>query len=355
MFHHAHVGFHIENKKLVSYLEARCRDFDVVIIDCTVSEVVKGPHGIQQLILESGDAVAADLFIDASGFRSELIGRALEVPYTSYESTLFCDRAVIGGWHRTDEPVKPYTVAETMDAGWAWQIEHETFINRGYVYSSRFISDEDALAEFLRKNPKVSNEPRVVKFRTGRYSKMWVGNVIGIGNSSGFVEPLEASALQVIILQCRTLADILNDSLCDVPDTTIALYNTFVGQAWDDVRDFLAVHYRFNTRLETPFWQAARNDVALHGAEPLVDFYRENGPSGIGRTVLLHQNNPYGLEGYFAMLVGQKVPHAKPYQPTEAERRTFDAHRKEFRTLAKRGLDVKQSLESIRRPGWMWK
>ncbi|RYD74860.1 MAG: hypothetical protein EOP84_19235, partial [Verrucomicrobiaceae bacterium] len=225
---HRHVGFHIENHKLVSYLEARCRDFGVEILDATVQEVKRGEKGIEALVLQSGEEVTADLFIDASGFRSELLGRALETPFLSYDRTLFCDRAVIGGWSRTDEPIKSYTAAETMDAGWAWQIEHEKWINRGYVYSSRFISDEEALAELLRKNPKVTNQPRVVKFITGRHAQMWKGNVVGIGNASGFLEPLEASALQVIIIQSRTLADALSDSGCEPPPSVVGLYNGFI-------------------------------------------------------------------------------------------------------------------------------
>jgi len=351
---HQHVGFHIENQKLVSYLEARCRDFGVAIQDDTVQSVETDETGIRSLQLASGAQLTADLFIDASGFRSELLGRALKVPFSSYDRTLFCDRAVIGGWPRTDEPILSFTTAETMDAGWSWQIEHENWINRGYVYSSRFISDDDARRELLAKNPKITGEPRTVKFRTGRYQTMWVGNTVGIGNASGFVEPLEASALQVIIVQCRTLADLLYDSDFAPPPTAVKLYNTFIGQLWDDVRDFLAVHYRFNTRAKTPFWDAACAEVDLAGAEPLVEFYRENGPSSLGKTTLLNANNPYGLEGYFALLVGQKVPHAKPYAAPAAEARSMEGHRRDFLTRAKLGLDVRQTLDWIRRPGWTW-
>jgi tryptophan 7-halogenase len=223
IFHNNH-AFHIENKKLVAWLENVCRTFGVEITDATVTPE-KGENGISALVTEKMDRLTADLYIDASGFRSELLGRALQVPYISYSDALFCDRAVIAGWPRTDEPIKPYTVAETMDAGWAWQIEHENWINRGYVYASPFISDQTALEEFLRKNPEVSNEPRVVKFRSGRYGKNWVGNVVGIGNAVGFVEPLEATALQVICVEASTLADSLIDSLCEPTPTLIELYN----------------------------------------------------------------------------------------------------------------------------------
>src|SRR5207244_1117453 len=156
-----------------------------------------GPAGLAALITEGAERIVADLYVDASGFRSELLGRTLGEAFISYEDSLFCDRAVIGGWARTTEPIKPYTLAETMDAGWCWQIEHEHWINRGYVYSSKFLSDDAALRELLTKNPQVSSEPRVVKFRTGRYARNWVQNVVGIGNAVGFVEPLEATSLQV--------------------------------------------------------------------------------------------------------------------------------------------------------------
>src|SRR6185503_10571860 len=160
-FHNNH-AFHVENVKLVGWLEKVCREFGVEIMDATVRPEM-GPEGIMALIPENGPAIKADLYIDASGFRSELLGRALAESFNSYTDALFCDRAVIGGWSRTDEPIRPYTIAETMDAGWCWQIEHEHWLNRGYVYSSKFISDDAAREEFLRKNPKVTTEPRIVK------------------------------------------------------------------------------------------------------------------------------------------------------------------------------------------------
>ena len=222
--HNSH-AFHIENKKLVAWLENVSRELGVEVRDATV-KAEPGPGGIAALLTETGERITGDLYVDSSGFRSELLGRALAEPFISYEDSLFCDRAVIGGWERTNEPIKPYTLAETMDAGWCWQIEHEHWINRGYVYSSKFISDEAALAEFLAKNPKVSNQPRVVRFRTGRHTRNWVGNVVGIGNAVGFVEPLEATSLQVICVESITLADSLGDSLCAPTPTLIEIATT---------------------------------------------------------------------------------------------------------------------------------
>ena len=350
---HNHHAFHVENKRLVGWLENVSRQFGVEIVDATVRPET-GPQGIAALITESGDRITGDLYIDASGFRSELLGRALNEPFLSYTDALFCDRAVIGGWPRTDEPIKPYTVAETMDAGWCWQIEHENWINRGYVYASNAISDADALAELMRKNPRIANEPRVVKFRSGRYARNWVGNVVGIGNSVGFVEPLEATALQVICVEASTLADSLIDSLCAPTPSLVTLYNDYNAQAWDDIRDFLAVHYKFNTRLDNPFWQACRNDTKLHDAEFLVEFYKENGPSVVAGAQLLHSSNSFGMDGYLAMLIGQEVPHAKPFTPSAAEAKLWKDRCATWALEARRGMDVKQCLDAMRKPGMKW-
>ena len=350
---HNHHAFHIENKKLVGWLEKVCREFAIEITDATV-RAERDDHRIAALLTDTAERITADLFVDASGFRSELLGRALEEPFLSYADALFCDRAVIGGWPRTDEPIRPYTAAETMDAGWCWQIEHEHWINRGYVYSSRFIDDQPALDEFLRKNPKVANEPRVVKFRSGRYRRLWVDNVVAVGNAAGFVEPLEATALQIICVEASTLADSLLDSLCEPTPTLIHLYNDYNAQAWDDIRDFLAVHYKFNRRLATPFWEACRADTQLHNAEFLVDFYKENGPSVVAGAQLLHPSNSFGMDGYLALLVGQQVPHAKVYTPTAAEQKIWRDRCNTWAMEARRAMDVKQGLEAIRQPGMKW-
>jgi tryptophan halogenase len=277
------------------------------------------------------------------------------VPYRSFASSLFCDRAVIGGWHRTDETIWPYTTAETMDAGWCWQIEHENFINRGYVYSSEFTSDDAALAEFLQKNPKVATEPRVVRFRSGRYESMWRGNVVGIGNASGFVEPLEATALQVISVQTSTLADTLIDSDGAPPPTLRAIYDRYNTRQWDNVRDFLAIHYAFNSRADTPFWRRCREATELGGATEIVDFFRENGPALLTGDAVMDPRNHFGLEGYYALLVGQRVPHARTHAASPREQRAWRDGRARLHDQARRALTVPEALAAIRQPGMTWK
>ena len=354
-FGHQHLGFHIENVRLVGFLEALCRERGVLFRDATVEGIEIADGDISALRVAGGEKITADFFVDASGFRSELLGRAFGEPFTSYSDALFCDRAVIGGWDRNREPILPYTTCETMDAGWCWQIEHERFINRGYVYSSAHLDDEDARSEFLRKNLAVpADRTRIVKFRSGRYRRMWVGNAVAVGNASGFVEPLEATALGVILSQAVTLADCLEDSELHPTTTVRDIYNRTICGVWDDVRDFLSVHYRFNTRLDTPFWHHCREHVALGGAAAIVDFYRENGPSSLAKNILIGSGNPIGWEGYLALLAGQDVPHERPHTPSSTERAIWEIRVAECRAVAAQGFTPERLAALIRAPGWDW-
>jgi tryptophan 7-halogenase len=346
---HQRYAFHVENIKLVGALETLCREAGVEITDGTMRAAEPGPEGIGALVLESGERVVADLFVDASGFRSELLGRALEVPYQSFDRTLFCDRAVIGGWPRTSEPIKPYTTAETMDAGWSWQIEHEHFINRGYVYASAWISDDDARAEYLRKNPKVpADQTRVVKFRSGRYARCWTGNVVAVGNASGFVEPLEATAIQVICLQARTLVGALEESRFQPSESMRRLYNQYNCGQWDDIRDFLGIHYAFNTRLDTSFWRHCREHTDLAGASDFADFWKAHGASGLPSGLFVAPTSTFGLEGFLALMAGQRVPVAHPYVVPSAERETWRQHLTAFGEQARHGMGVRECLAAVK-------
>ena len=348
------VAYHMENADFVAALEHYAVARGITFTEGKVRAVEPGPEGVAALVLESGERVTADLFVDASGFRSELLGTALGEPFVSFDDALFCDRAIAGGWEREGEPVLPYTTAETMDAGWCWQIEHERHINRGYVFSSAFLSDEEAEAEFRRKNPKVQ-KTRVVKWRSGRHARTWVGNVVAMGNSGGFVEPLEATALFVICNASRALAIALADSECDPQPTMRDVFNSTVTRMWDEIRDFLAIHYRYNTRLDTPFWQHCQRDTALHGAARIVRYYEENGPStAFAGDLLTPETSIFHLEGFYALLLGQRVPHRRIRPHTAAEQQALATLRATNLAHAQRGLGVEESLALIRGPYWQW-
>ncbi len=347
-------AYHLDNKKLVAFLERRARNMGVDVIDDTVQDVARNEAGVSGLQLESGGLVEADFFVDCSGFRSLLIGQAFGEPLESFRPSLFCDRAVVGEWQRgDDEPIKPYTTAQTMNAGWCWQIDHEHHISRGYVYGSDFITDDEAEREFRQKNPRVG-PTHVIRFTSGRYRNAWVENVVAIGNSSGFVEPLESTALYVLCQDAKAVAE----SICDcrgMPSPSMrGQFNKRSRQTWETIRNFLAVHYKFNTRLDTPFWRACRSDVDLCGAAPIVEYYQQNGPSSLWHETLTPPDDIFELDGYYTILFGQRVPHEREYQPAPKEWRLAqeikDAHRK----MTRNALTSEEALAVVRGPNWQW-
>src|SRR5262249_11227469 len=140
-----------------------------------------------------------DLYVDASGFRSLLLEKFLGSPFESYASSLFCDRAIVAAVPQT-RAIHPYTTAETMAAGWCWRIPVGGEDHRGYVHASAFLDEDAAVAEMARANPGMG-EVRVVRFRSGRHRDLWLKNVVAVGNAYGFVEPLESTALHMVIVE----------------------------------------------------------------------------------------------------------------------------------------------------------
>jgi tryptophan halogenase len=348
-------AFHLENERLVTAMETMAEQLGIKTIegDMVGADVGEG-ETVTALHLEDGRTVEGDFFIDASGFRSELIGKVLEEPFVSFDKSLFCDRAVVGGWDRTDEPILPYTTATAMDSGWAWRIEHENHINAGYVFSSQFISDEEATEEFLQKHPHIKREPRIVRFRSGHTKRQWVGNVVAIGNSGGFVEPLEATALMIVCSNIETLIGFLQQTHLTPTPSIRDLYNFNTTEGWQDIRDFLALHYKVNTASDTPFWKHCQEDTKLERLQPFFEFYEQNGPSGYARYLLPRTNSDFGMEGYLVMMVGNKVPHRNNHKPSKKEIAIWKDRCFQAKNIARTGLTVKKSLDVIRRPDWQW-
>ncbi len=360
------VAYHLENQPFVDFLEKTARQIGVVIKDGTIKQVQTNGEGVAGLHLQSGEEYKADLYVDCSGFRSELIGKALEEPFIDFRSSLFCDRAVAGGWNRTDEVLMPYTTAETMNAGWSWKIEHDHLINRGYVYSSDFISDDEAEREFSEQNPKATDF-RIIKFKTGAYKRSWVKNVVALGNAAGFVEPLEATSLAFVTANAVRLVRALAGNRRKITVKSRDIYNQVSSTSWQNVRRFLAMHYQLNSRDTSPFWKACREETDLAGGEAIIEFYREYGPggpvSGDPDTPSKHRresaaviggHDPFGWEGYLTMLVGQKVSYRNAGMVTDNERLIWNQYSNQLSKVAEGGLTLKDSLDIMRSDEWSW-
>jgi tryptophan halogenase len=236
-----------------------------------------------------------------------------------------------------------------MDAGWCWQIEHDEIINRGYVFSSDFLTDEQAEAEFRRKNPLVG-KTGFVPFPAGVHARTWVKNVIAIGNAAGFVEPLEATAIATICDSVSHVIRSLQASNRFLEPLQRDIYNRIFHRNWEIIRDFLAIHYKFNRRLDTPFWQAARRDVCLGDAQEIVDYYQVVGPD----LRLLNydmKRDFFSVEGYLVMLVGQQVPFQRREDVTDQARVAWQERQGEWTRRARQAMTMADCLADLRENG----
>ncbi len=340
-------AYHLENKQFVDYFEQLADQLGIQKIDAIVERVDADDSGVTALHLDNGQAISGELFIDCSGFRAELVGKVLKEPFVDFHNALFCDRAVVGGWQRTDaDPYHPYTTAETMDAGWAWQIEHDELVNRGYVFCSKFLDDDQAVAEFCEKNPKVE-QPRVIRFRAGVHRRTWVKNVVAIGNSAGFVEPIEATAIGMICDAVSRLVRGISVSDLRMLDIQRKIFNRIVFKNWEIIRDFLALHYKFNDRLDTEFWRHCRQYVPLGDAQELVDYYREVGPDFGFLTVELKRDF-FTAEGYLAMLLGQRVPYRRQVDIDATMSAQWATFKRNLTQAASAGMGMQDYLALLR-------
>ncbi len=346
-------GYHLDGARFVAFLEAKAAELGVPVREDAVADVQPGEQGVAAVRLSGGDALSADLYLDCTGPRSLLLGKALGEPFLSYQSTLFCDGMVVSSWPRTDEAINPFTTAETMAAGWCWQIDLPDRTQRGYVYSSAFIQDDEAERELRAKSPRAATS-RLVPFVSGRYERSWVKNVVAVGDAAGFVEPLGPTSLAMVCDESRLLVECLAESDRRPTPSLADHYNRIHGRAWDTIRDFLGLHYKFNTRLDTPFWRDCRADVKLGPIQELVDYYRENGPSTFARSTLIRGDDVFGMEGYLTVLVGQKVPYQRRHTPTPQELSIWQGVRAENRMKALTALTVRQALDAVTAPAWQW-
>ena len=346
-------GYHLPNAPFLNYMKRVAEELGVTLVDAEVKDVRTDSSGnVADLLLEDGSNVSADLFVDCTGFRSLLLSKTLKEKFVDYSDTLFCDRALVGSWKREGE-IRPYTTAETMDNGWCWRIEFEDVVTRGYVYSSNFCSDDEARRELLRKNPELTDELRLLKFPSGRYENYWSKNVLAIGNSSGFVEPLEATALHLIAVQLSAFsASIIESNFRVVPAVRDSL-NQQYRTMWDDVRDFLAIHYKFNRRSDSEFWKHCRRETPLGTAAGIVEFFREAGPHRLGEG-LIPRESMFQYEGYLAMLLGQRVPTKYDAQLTSDETRDWNQHRQRVRAVVSNAMPIREALEFVHNPKFQW-
>ena len=252
-------AFHFDAVKFGYYLK-KTYCSNVKHITAEVVGCEKGENGIECLKLDNGDVVKADLYIDCSGFKSLLLGEYMEEPFIPYDHLIPNDTAWATQVSYTDKEnqLVAYTECTAIDNGWVWNIPLWERIGTGYVYSSKHVSDEDAKQEFINHLQSKGFDTsecifKRIPMRIGRHERTFVKNVVAIGLSAGFIEPLESNGLFTVH---QNLIDLYKTLRRGKPSQFMKdLYNSATSLSFDEFADFVAVHYTFTQREDTPYWR----------------------------------------------------------------------------------------------------
>jgi tryptophan halogenase len=253
-------AYHFDAGLLGEYLKHYCKDRGVTHIVDTITEINLGENGnITSVGRSNGAPIEADLFVDCSGFRSLLLAGKLQEPFDSYYDYLFNDRAVAMRvpYRDKENEMLSYTLCEAQSAGWIWTIPLYSRIGTGYVYCSRYKTEDQAETEFRRywgedrvKDLNVSH----IKIRVGKHQRTWVKNCVAIGLAAGFIEPLESTGLFIAQGAIQTLGDTLRGRN-EYNAGDVKVYNDSVSRMIEIIRDFLVCHYGLTSREDTPYWR----------------------------------------------------------------------------------------------------
>jgi tryptophan halogenase len=301
-------GYHFENQVFIKYLREQFEKIGSVVYK-TVADATVNEDGVDEIIFTDNTKVKADLYIDCTGFKSFLLGQKMGAKFIDYSDRLPCDRAVLG-FHPNKENPLTCTLIEKMNAGWIWTLDRDDERVRGYVHASRFISEEEAIKEYKERVDIIPEKIRVVNFKSGRRELAWIKNVVGIGNSFSFIEPMEATALH----HTETMIRILMETIYLAPyvnEYSIKTFNSFANEMAVAIKDFIEAHYIIGHGPDTPFWNYM-NGLELEGtAKRAADWYKYNGPAisaGLLEDQVFSSTDMFRWPGYLHMFMGCEYP-----------------------------------------------
>ncbi|WP_457933848.1 tryptophan 7-halogenase [Pseudoalteromonas sp. SCSIO 43210] len=248
-------AYHFDATLYAEYLKKLAISRGVKHIDAKISEVTQclATGNVETLILDDNKQINGDLFIDCTGLRALLIEKTLNTGFVDWSHYLPCDSAIAVQTKSNDE-LKPYTQSIAHSAGWQWQIPLQSRIGNGLVYCSRYLSDEDAKALLLNNLPADPiTEPRFIKFKTGRRVKQWHKNVIAVGLSNGFLEPLESTSIHLIQSAVTRLIKLFPHH--GISDALASEFNKQSVTEIEHMRDFIILHYKLTVREDSAFWR----------------------------------------------------------------------------------------------------
>ncbi|MDP9012869.1 MAG: tryptophan 7-halogenase [Pseudomonadota bacterium] len=283
----ANYAYHLDAVKLAPFLQKHCVGKLGVhhVYDEIVSVHSDESGDISHLAMKSGEHLGADLFIDCSGFSALLIGRHFGVPFLEKADVLFIDRAwaVQVPYARDDAPIDSMTKSTALSCGWVWDIGLSSRRGVGYAFSSGYISDDAALEELQRHLAAKGDLSSALSFRkininAGYRDEYWRRNCVAVGLSAGFLEPLEASAIVMIELSARSIANLL-PGCRDGMQRAAQLFNETFRYRWERIVDFLKLHYVLTRRTDSRFWLDNRRDESVpQGLQENLEYWAHHCP-----------------------------------------------------------------------------
>ncbi|RJF90834.1 tryptophan 7-halogenase [Sphingomonas cavernae] len=251
-------AYHLDAGYYARYLRRLSEAAGVRRVEGKIASVEQHPQTgfIQSLLLESGERIEGDLFIDCTGFRGLLIEQTLKAGFEDWSHWL-PNNSALPVQTRSVGPAMPYTSAIAHDAGWLWRIPLQHRVGTGLVYCSDYLSDDEALARLHQMiEGEILIEPWSIRFKAGRRLKVWEKNCIALGLASGFVEPLESTSIHMIMIAVTRLIQLFPFNGCD--DALQRRYNDLSQNEIEKIRDFIILHYHLTERDDSPFWRQVR-------------------------------------------------------------------------------------------------
>ena len=270
-------AYHLDATLYAAFLRKRFEAKGVKRIEGKINGISQDAESgyVTALVMKNGQRVEGDLFVDCTGLRGLIIEETLKAGYEDWRHWLPTDSA-LAVQTPSKEEILPYTRSIARSSGWQWRIPLQSRVGNGLVYCSEHQSEDEARAEVLSNlEGEPLTDPRLIRYVTGRRRKAWDKNVVAIGLSSGFLEPLESTSIHLIQIGATRLIQLF--PFGGNFEALAARYNERTQYDFEHVRDFIILHYKLTERDDTPFWRSCRDLDIPESLASRIELFRESG------------------------------------------------------------------------------